>query len=358
MTTDTTTSNGNGTQEPGIEHPFRVRPGLPPEGLAEYVCGPYKRPISDSRPDPKLAYALALVSGWSYAKHETVVKHLRYRGVEADVTYIECENDAMLVVATAYFLRSKCGRLGILSFRGTEPVSLINWLTDTNSTLRPFPFGYGKIHSGFFANFDALWDDTNEILHAAADNRYPKHVELPVLPPGEPPSGRYKNELQALYITGHSLGAAMAVVAAAALLLGGGRRHDWSRLLRGIYTYGQPMVGDATFVKECQGAFDNKLFRYVFNDDLVPRMPPRTIGDFVHFGQRLYSGSTTEVWDMKEARDEAPTLIETIGSAMTSFVVRRLGYGKIMERVVPLPYSLDDHMPTNYIEVSRITADR
>jgi hypothetical protein len=47
-------------------------------------------------------------------------------------------------------------------------------------------------------------------------------------------------------------------------------------------------------------------------------------------------------------------LLETIGSAAMSFIIRRITFPRVI-RALPLPYSLDDHMPTNYIQVSRST---
>jgi hypothetical protein len=344
-------SNGGPPRSPALRGPstFKQAPRLLPEDLSQYVSD--KPKTQDDQYDKQLAYALALVSGWAYADHGTITKQLRHHGLDADVTLVACTNDAMLVVATAYFIRSKCGRLGVLAFRGTEPVNLINWLTDTNSTLRPFI--YGKVHAGFYANVEVVWDDISKILRAAADNVPPTDVVLPVLPATQ---GPYKYGLQSLYITGHSLGAAMAVIAAACLLHEPDGSGGWDATLRGIYTYGQPMVGDAEFVANCKQQFRDKLFRHVFNDDLVPRMPPRTIHDFEHFGQRRYSASVGEPWESTRgaSADEAPSLLETIGSAAMSFIIRRITFPRVI-RALPLPYSLDDHMPTNYIQVSRST---
>jgi hypothetical protein len=329
---------------------FRQEPRLLPEDLSEYVVN---RPAAqEGQYDKKLAYALSLISGWSYADHATFVRQLRYNGVDADVTLISCTNEAMLLVATAYFVRSKCGRLGVLSFRGTEPVNLINWLTDTNSVLRPFI--YGKVHSGFYSNVEVIWDDISKVLRAAVENAAPGDLVWPVIPVA---TGPYPNGLQALYVTGHSLGAAMAVVASACLLHEADGARSWDAILRGIYTYGQPMVGDAEFASHCLQQFKGRLFRHVFNDDLVPRLPPRTIHDFVHFGERRFSRDPGDPWNVKgnSTREAAPSLTETLGSAFVSFVFRRVSVPKVVDRILPLPYSIDDHMPTNYIQVSRAT---
>jgi hypothetical protein len=325
---------------------FDQAPRLLPLSLADYVAN---RPaLLDGQYDKQLAYALALVSGWSYAEHTTVVRQLARRGIDADVTKIACTNDAMLLVSTAYFVRSKCGRLGVLSFRGTEPANLINWLTDANSTLRPFV--YGQVHSGFYSNVEVIWDDISNVLRAAAANEPAASDALPVLPAG---AGKYEHPLQSLYITGHSLGAAMAVVAAACLLHEPDGARGWDSILRGVYTYGQPMVGTAEFAVNCDVLFRGRYFRHVYNDDLVPRVPPKTVHNFTHFGQRRYSPSADAPWSDQTREDQAPTLLETLGSAAMSFLIRRVSVPSVVEHLLPLPYSLDDHSPTNYIQVSR-----
>jgi len=345
-------TNGEGAhadaQTPPGPSTFKQAPRLLPDDLSQYVSD--KPPAQDSQYDKTLAYALSLVSGWAYADHATVVKQLRYHGIEADVTLVACTNEAMLLVATAFFIRSKCGRLGILAFRGTEPVNLINWMTDTNAMLRPFV--YGKVHAGFYGNVEVVWDDISKILRAAVHNTPPRDIVLPVLPANP---GPYTYGMQSLYITGHSLGAAMAVIAGACLLHEPDGARGWDAILRGIYTYGQPMVGNKEFADNCKQQFKDRLFRHVFNDDLVPRMPPATVHHFEHFGERRYSPSPDQPWEWTTdgRADQAPTLLETLGSAAMSFFMRRVTFPRIVDRIIPLPYSLDDHMPTNYIQVSR-----
>jgi hypothetical protein len=211
------------------------------------------------------------------------------------------------------------------------------------------PFLYGRVHTGFYTNVEAVWDEASEILRTAAENV--PYISNPAAI--APRSQRYDHALQSLYITGHSLGAAMAVLAASSLLFEGDGSHDWGAILRGIYTYGQPMVGTVEFARNCEKQFRGRYFRHVFNDDLVPQLPPRTVHRFTHFGQRRYSPSTDKPWLDVTRKDQAPTLLETLGSAAMSFVVRRVSVPQTIERVIPLPYSIDDHLPTNYIQVSR-----
>src|SRR5687768_5156739 len=123
----------------------------------------------------------------------------------------------MLVVARAYLIRSCDGSTAILSFRGTEPVNLVNWLGNAD-TLGKTIYG-GCVHHGFFTNVEALWDYIDTAVDTAITGKQPAARGCTVvLTPGPVPTGPQRSELrplQHLYITGHSLGGALAVLAAA-----------------------------------------------------------------------------------------------------------------------------------------------
>src|SRR5262249_16276481 len=156
--------------------------------------------------------------------------------------------------------------VGVLAFRGTEPSNFINWLTDANTVMRTFH--YGSVHGGFFDNVEALWDGVAEVIDEAIQGKTIRPTNGDGQPePVEP--------LQVLYVTGHSLGAAMAVVAAARIFSPDYRA--WQPLVRGVYTFGQPMVGDAEFARKYGEQFGSFLYRHVFRHDVVPRLPPRAV---------------------------------------------------------------------------------
>ena len=78
-----------------------------------------------------------------------------------------------------------------------------------------------------------------------------------------------------LYLTGHSLGGALATIAACELLA--------EFPITGIYTFGQPRVGDAVTAAFIRYHYPTGYHRFVFDDDIVPRVPP----GYTHVG-RLY----------------------------------------------------------------------
>jgi len=139
------------------------------------------------------------------------------------------------------------GDIVIVAFRGSEPINADDWLSDVNyhqRMLAPLP---GLVHGGFAK---ALGED--EVVKPMLD-------ALTELGAGEKTR---------LFLTGHSLGGALAVLAAALLHFRKIQR------IAGVFTYGQPRLGDPAF----SSAFDQELravtFRYVNDLDIVPHLPP------------------------------------------------------------------------------------
>jgi len=276
--------------------------------------------------DPKIAYLTSVIAGWAYSDAETMVRQLAFYGLpECTVREFKVINRAMLIVSNAYFVRSKDGRIGVLAFRGTVPEDVMNWLTDANTSLRNFSFG--KVHAGFFENLQPLWGELMETLDGALS----RHGE--------------QQPLENLYITGHSLGAAMAVIAAARLC--SNDYEAFQPLLRGVYTFGQPAAGDSAFGAHCESRF--KLYRHVYRSDMVPHLPPQSVGPYCHFGYEFLA--TESGWqNVNPAVGKlAGMLTGTAVSAAFDFVARRLTF----LRHFKLPYSMDDHGPGGYIQTSR-----
>jgi hypothetical protein len=291
--------------------------------------------------DPQLNYALSLCAGWSYSDGQTLANKLKYYGLEfASVDEMSVVNGPMLIVASGFFARSQNGRVGILSFRGTEPTSAINWLTDADVVMRPL--GDGMVHRGFYANMEAIWEEINDSLAKALEPQS-KVNGTPELKP-----------MECLYITGHSLGAAMAVVAGAKIFLDGGPA--LRRCVRGIYTYGQPAVGDRAFGKQCQRWFADRLYRHVFASDVVARLPPSTTGGFEHFGDIRVAAKASDPWMPPDSLGTQATLVlAAVVSCGISFLVRRLPRLTRLKLDGFFKYSIEDHSPTGYIEASRST---
>lgn len=130
----------------------------------------------------------------------------------------------------------------VLAFRGTEPDEMKDLLTDLNA-IQVQAYG-GRVHTGFRKAYN--------LVRAQVASAVKKH--------------RTRN--QALFVTGHSLGAALATLAAADL-------HE-QHGIRGVYTFGQPRVGDRAFCAHYNALLKGRHFRIAAVDDPVTHIPPST----------------------------------------------------------------------------------
>lgn len=164
----------------------------------------------------------------------------------------------------------------VLAFRGSQ--ELKDWQTNFSTRLKKFNLGTtmeplqeditpprGQVHRGFQTAWESV--EGNVIRQLRKWNG----DQSPSLP---------------LFITGHSLGGALATVAAASLT-----KQHFS--VQGLYTFGQPRVGDLIFAAEMRLMLDGKVFRFVNNNDIVPHIPPpylpwNPFRLYVHVGQRIY----------------------------------------------------------------------
>ncbi len=150
----------------------------------------------------------------------------------------------------------------VVSFRGTIATEIVNW--KRNIDLAPYPTepnAESRVHAGFNEAFDALQSQIRTLLT-------PLQIGS-----------------RQVILTGHSLGAAMAVIA-------GFRLHD---LLKSpeVFTFGQPMVGNEMFSR----IYPASLYRFVNDKDPVPLVPEvrgyRHFGRLIHFDSRGRIMSTT-----------------------------------------------------------------
>jgi len=95
---------------------------------------------------------------------------------------------------------------------------------------------------------------------------------------------------RALWITGHSLGAALATMATAKLRL------ELDEPVNGLYTYGGPRIGDRDFQRAFAADFERQPYRYINNSDVVTRIPTRSMG-YSHVGFSKYFDRTGALRD-------------------------------------------------------------
>lgn len=135
-----------------------------------------------------------------------------------------------------------------LCFRGTEPSEIGDILADLNAIPRG-AMTHGLVHSGFMGELDKLWQNVTE--------HHSKHKD------------------KKFYITGHSLGAAMATIATS--------RFEEFTKVESLFTFGSPRAGTRSFVKNIK----TPHFRFVNNNDIVTSVPPAFMF-YRHHGDLTY----------------------------------------------------------------------
>lgn len=245
------------------DHPFPIY-----EELVEHLV------TAAPARDATVAHVLATCSGYAAGDLQTVAMMMSRLGlVESACVRINQVVDAMLIFSTAYLVQSACGRVVILSFRGTEPANIGNWLGDFDVEADSIESDTGRlhVHGGFYRNLRATrLPVLDELACALAGRSLVDHAV------------RVDCPLEVLYVTGHSLGGAMAVLFALGVAADA-RQHAIARRLRAVYTYGQPMVATEP-LPEIAGVVGRVLYRHVMPRDPVPSLPPVGWGPFVHFG--------------------------------------------------------------------------
>ena len=164
-----------------------------------------------------------------------------------------------------------------VAFRGTETQKVQDIAVDAAAVFAKGPFAKSRIHAGFGTSLAAVWDRVVAAVTAAQTGG------------------------QSLWLTGHSLGGALAALAAARFC--SAKKPVW-----GLYTFGQPRVGDDAFADTFNQRMRGRSFRYVNHSDIVPRVPPRVVG-YADTDECMYFNASG---DLKTGTAEWYRLLDTI----------------------------------------------
>ena len=148
----------------------------------------------------------------------------------------------------------------VVSFRGTQGKDLRDWITNLDFDRIETP--NGMVHCGFNKAVDRVFED----------------LLLAVI--------KFRTQGQALFLTGHSLGGALATLATLRLVNAG-------QSVAGLYTFGSPRVGDRTYFDRFNTALNmgldtapiSRAFRIVNDKDIVPKLPFKATG-YCHVGEK------------------------------------------------------------------------
>jgi triacylglycerol lipase len=204
----------------------------------------------------------------------------------------------------------------VLAFRGTQVddfwSSVLDFAVDVQ--FLPIPDSHGDlVHAGFLAALKEVWP--RAVAHLRAEQ---------------------VKKQRSLWITGHSLGAALATLAAN--LCG----DDASLGLQGVYTFGSPRVGDSGFGAHIRVP----VFRFRNDSDIVPHLPLGLV--FRHVGGlQFIDGAGYVHRNLDPTRElllDPGAQLLSRREAMTLRGVMEMG--EALE--LPLPGFLADHAPINY----------
>jgi len=145
----------------------------------------------------------------------------------------------------------------VFAFRGATPSGGRSWITHLNSERMAYPGLRGAtVHKEFYHSYQTIARQINLAARSLlADCRHCR-----------------------VYVTGHSMGAAIATLAAADLYA---ITPDLS-----LYTFGSPRVGDEKFAAHIDRIIPD-TYRIVNSQDLVPHLPQRFLG-FRHVSREIW----------------------------------------------------------------------
>lgn len=225
--------------------------------------------IEDALGDPRNATALALASDVAYYGTDPGAKAFRDE---------LCMDAKLFSVGNTQAWVANNDDHVVVAFRGTEsPTSiegLKDWLLSDALNLLILPEGRlgtdlvaagvgARFHMGFVNALADIWDPVYEAA-----------------------SAELKRKDRPLWVTGHSLGGALAALAAWMF-----NRKFVS--VHQVYTYGAPMIGNTAATAAFDRAFPEKIYRYVNGPDPIPRLPTLSLiaNDYAHCLKEVGLGS-------------------------------------------------------------------
>ncbi|KAL2539072.1 alpha/beta-Hydrolases superfamily protein [Abeliophyllum distichum] len=321
------------------------------------------------------------------------------------VDFYNCWNDYQKEMSTQVFIlcnKEKDADLILISFRGTEPFDADDWSTDFDYSWYEIP-ELGKVHMGFLEALglgnrmntstfreqlqgNNIWSNDFNARHGLdkpSESDKPSGTDENIVPTMGEMTAYYavRSKLKSLLeehknakfvVTGHSLGGALAILFPTVLVLH--KELEVMGRMLGVYTYGQPRVGNEQIGKFMEAHLEHpipKYFRVVYCNDLVPRLPyDNKTFLYKHFGICLYYNSLYIEQKVEEEPNRnyfgwrylIPDYLNAIWELFRSFIIGYL-YGpeykesleSILLRIVGLAIpGLSAHSPVDYVNSVRL----
>ena len=225
--------------------------------------------------NPELSYKMAILSAVAYDQphpQRCLDQYLPSTKFQLQ-TVVTKKCDFLDNKCAGYVAVSHSLRVLVVAFRGTESIcQLINELVATILT-PPQDVLNGKVQAYFKTAFEDLWQCMEPKVKALVS----------------------KNPSYEVWVTGHSLGAALASLASASLA----SYNIAARQNIILYTFGSPRVGDYKYSLQHDQLVNNN-WRVVNFDDIVPHLPPLILptiksGPYHHGVEVFYSEKAMSV---------------------------------------------------------------
>jgi len=201
---------------------------------------------------PNNAYSLARLAYLAYKEEETIINSKLLSGfsfkkvIDPDPIWKTFKDIySGISIRDTEAIIAENPEMVIVAFRGTQPTSLVDWITDAHFRHSTKGSGGYGVHHGIYEALMSVWD----------------HIKPHIT----------KKEGKTLWFTGHSLGGGLAALATANCLFDQSLNINPEQLR--LYTYGQPKVGGEDFIKAFNAKLKNQAFRLINNNDIVPLLP-------------------------------------------------------------------------------------
>ena len=183
----------------------------------------------------------------------------------------------------------------ILSWRGSSNIA--NWITNLSFNQVAYPkCSNCKVHNGFYS----AWNLAKATVIQHIQDLRALHRGVPI------------------YITGHSLGGALAGLSAVDI-------HHTFEAVHSLYTYGEPRIGNKQFADYYKTVIT--MYRVVHYADIVPHLPASAQG---------FSREGNEIWYDK---------------AMATYKTCSYGEDSSCSNSLIIAYNTGDHSISTYVKL-------